>query len=287
MKLLLLLAILSGCVVPYGETPQTSMSEASRAASPMGDLTGLEARLLMLMDENQDADRASRLEALRSLLRRCRTWTPEAQRDLVVYLEAILAVEERWRGDEGLEGFGLMVPVDSAPPSVEIIDDGIPVVVPMIEEALDDSAPLSPTLGDPDSDAPPETETPDRNLEATRDEGLVGAREALAKGDYHQAIQLLDQLTQELQAAGDDGEPDEQLATLRSEAVDGWVHTERERAGKLFLAARGEQDADARRQGLEQVVAVLAGLLADYPDSSYADAISRNLQLVKRELGPE
>lgn len=285
MKLLFLLVFLSGCVVPYGETPQTSMSEPERAASPMGDLTGLEARLLMLMDENQDADRASRLEALRSLLRRSRTWTPDDQRDLVVYLESILAVEERWRGDAGIEGFGPIAPLDSGPEAVELIDDGVPVALPLVEEQLEDNAPLPTQPLGPDSADLPETVTPDRSHEAMRDDGLEAAREALSRGEYVEAIAQLDQLADALVEAGVDQQPDEQLTTLRNEAVDGHVHTERERAGKLFLAARENQDADLRKQGLEQVIALLEGLLADYPDSSYADAISRNLQLVKRELG--
>lgn len=280
MKLITMLVLLSGCVVPYGEAPETSVVETSQAGSPMRDLTGLEARLLMLMDENQDADRASRLEALRSLLRHCRTWTPEAQRDLVVYLEAVLAVEERWRGDEGLEGFGPLAPVvPDTTSQAEIIDDGgTALAVPVVEETLGDSDPVElPPVEDP------VTVAPERSLEAMEIEGLAQARESLSREAYLEAVQQLDALSVTLAEAG--GEPGEDWVTLRGEAVDGWVHSERERAGRLFLEARAIQEPDARRAAYQGVVAILEGLLGDYPDSSYASAITRNLQLVKRELG--
>jgi len=283
MKTFFLLALLTGCVVPYGEAPSTSAVESAQATSAMGDLTGLEARLLLLMDENQEADRSSRLEALRALLRRSRTWTPEAQRDLVVYLESILAVEERWRGDEGMAGFGPIAPLAPGPQPAEVIQEGTAVAVPVVEEQLaqEDPPPVTeqPVVEDPD------TVTPNRNVDATREEGLEESREALSKGEYLTAIQRLDTLVVELGPVVAEDEPDEQLATLRSEAVDGWVHSERERAGRLFLAAREQTDTDARREGLQEVVSILEVLLVDYPDSTYADAINRNLQLVKRELG--
>ncbi len=295
MKPLLLIALLTGCVVPYGDAPQTSAVESARAASAMGDLTGLEARLLLLMDENQDADRAARLEALRALTRRSRTWSPEAQRDLVVYLDSVLAVEERWRGDDGLDSFVPIVPVDTGPATVDVIEEGTAVAVPMVEEQLGDPEPAptqqpsdTPRLPDapeiPD-EGPPETDTPDRSPEAIRDDGLAAARELLASGDYPAAVERLDALSDELAQAGAGGELDEEHTALYAEAVDGFVHAERERAGRLFLDARAQADADARRAGLQEVIGILEGLLTDYPDSSYASAINRNLQLVKRELG--
>jgi len=283
MKTFLLLALLTGCVVPYGDAPNTSVVESAQATTAMGDLTGLEARLLLLMDENQEADRSSRLEALRALLRRSRTWTPDAQRDLVVYLESILAVEERWRGDEGLAGFGPIAPRVPGPQPVELIQEGSAVAVPVVEEQLAQEAP--PPVTELPAVEDPDTVTPDRSVDATLEEGLEEAREALSKGENLAAIQRLDRLVTDLGPVVDEDEPDEQLATLRSEAVDGWVHAERERAGRLFLAAREQVDVDARREGLQEVVTVLEALLADYPDSTYADAINRNLQLVKRELG--
>ncbi len=282
MKHLLLIAVLTGCVVPYGETPETSVVETAQASTAMGDLTGLEARLLLLMDENQDADRAARLEALRSLLRRSRTWEPRAQQDLVVYVRSLLQVEERWRSDQGLEGFGPIAPVSPADAPIEEFIEGSAVAVPVVEETLGDDTDTRPPAELPVVDDP-DTVTPDRSAEAMREEGLQAAREALSKGAYLEAIEQLDAL--QADTAGGDDEPDEQLATLRSEAVDGWVHTERERAGRLFLEAREISDAEARSEALSEVVAILEGLLGDYPESSYAEAINRNLQLVKRELG--
>jgi hypothetical protein len=284
MKLLPTLFLLAvGCVVPYGEAPTTSVVDRPQATSAMGDLTGLEARVLLLMDENEDADRAARLEALRSLLRRSRTWSPDAQRDLVVYLEALLRVEERWRGDDALTDLAPIVPVIPAADTAELIhDEGSSVALPVVEERLDeeDAAELPPV-------EEPVTETPARSPEAIRDEGVVAVREALSRSDYRRALDLLEQLDEELGAAGGVTDEDERLDALRLEAVDGWVHAERERAGKLFLSARQIPEPEARRAAFVEVADILRGLRNGYPESSYADAIARNLALVERELGTQ
>jgi hypothetical protein len=285
-KLILPLFLLCGCVVPYGDAPQTSAVTSAQAASPMKDLTGLEARLLLLMDENQDADRAARLEALRGLLRGSRTWTPDAQRDLVVYLEAVLRVEERWRADVGLEGFAPLLPGEDATPQVEIIDDaGTAVAVPLVEEPLDEPAGVMelPEASDP------VTESPGRSADAIRAEAVTSLRELLSRSAYAEALERLAQLDSDLLEADgvDEGEQAGAIAALQQEAVDGWVGAERERAGKLFLAARELPDPAQRAAAFEEVVSILEGLLADYPQSSFSDALARNLQLVQRELGVE
>ncbi len=277
MKRILLFAFLQGCVVPYGEAPQTSTVEAA-ASSPMGDLTGLEARLLLLIDGNQEADRASRLEALRSLLRRSRTWPPEAQRDLAVYLEAILAVEDRWREDQGIEGFEPLVSAEPMVESVGVGSDGggTALAVPVMEESLANGQLPAPPVLPPEGADDPVVDTPARDARAIKAEQLVRARQALAQGEYLEAISFT--------VPGDQGEPDPELLSLRQEAVDGWVHLERERAGRLFLDARDLADLQQRRTAYEQVVVTLQGLLESYPESTYSQAITRNLQLVQREL---
>ena len=66
------------------------------------------------------------------------------------------------------------------------------------------------------------------------------------------------------------------------EAVDGWVHHERERAGLLFQTSRAWPQAE-RDAATQEVKGVLEGLLRDYPETTYKAAIVRNLQLVERE----
>jgi hypothetical protein len=303
MKLIIPLALLIGCVVPYGEAPETTAVSTAPPVSTIGTLTSLEARLLLLMDENQDADRAARLEALRSLLRHSRTWTPDAQQDLVVYLHSLLAVEERWRSEAGMEGFEPVAPSGVAPEELDGLG-GVPVAVPILEERLGDEpepglsggagpepepGPESDSVTEPEESGDsgePQTVTPDRDPAARRREGLARAREALSREDYLEAITELDALLEAREASGA-AEPDRALVELRSEAVDGWVFLERERAGRLFLDARGLTDRQARERGLEEVATILEGLLKDYPDCRYSEAIHRNLQLVQDELQGE
>lgn len=306
MKQIIPLLFLVGCVVPYGEAPETSAVTVAPAVSTMGDLTSLEARLLLLLDENQDADRAARLEALRSLMRRSRTWTPDAQRDLVVYLEALLRVEERWRGEQGLEGFEPIASAETVGEPALIQEGGAPVAVPIVEERLgEELQPADTELPDPgpagteepslqpaepvaqpEQAGEPEQVTPDRDPDARRREGLERAREALSKDAYLDALAELDALLEAQREAGVE-ELDEELMGLRQEAVDGWVHIENERAGEMFLAARALQDADARRAAFEAVAALLESLQNDYPDAALAQRISRNLRLVHDELRGE
>ncbi len=284
MYIAILAAALAGCVVPYGEPPVGgATAEPLAAATPAADLTSLEARLLLLMDENHEADRARRLDAARRLLRHARTWDADAQRDLVRYLEALLDVEERFRDEQGTEAFQPLVgqgPVISDPLG--------PVAVPIQEEHLGAqelsvgpaSLAAEETGSGPSAvegaDGEPVTVTPERDQRAVQAEVAELARQALAESRYQDALVALDELPDLIQ--------DEALLTLRGEAMDGLVHQERERAGRLFLQSRELEDPDARLAGYQEVKELLEGLIRDYPDSSYASAIARNLQLVEREL---
>jgi hypothetical protein len=277
--LLALGVLLGGCVVPYGKVPPgTPIPTDAQAASAIGDLTGLEARVLLLLDENQDADRAARLEALRALLRRARSWPPQSQRDLVHYLELLLDVEERWRQDDGLEGFQPVVP--AVQPGEPIADEGpgTPLARPITQEPLGatgDGGGGGDAATPGGEEGPPVTVAPERDAAALRTEAVQAARKALADGRYEAALEQLGEL----------GEvEDEEVGALRQEAVDGYVRAERERAGSLFLAAREEPDPAARRTRIEEVAGILKGLLDRFPESSYAPAIQRNLQLVEQEL---
>ncbi|MFH1466793.1 MAG: hypothetical protein ABIO70_20580 [Pseudomonadota bacterium] len=272
--LLFFSALLGGCVVPYGDVPPNTAVPAP-AASAISDLTGLEARVLLLLDDNQDADRAARLEALRALLRRARTWPPQAQKDLVNYLDILLDVEERWRTDEGLEGFHPVVPAVQPGEPLDDEGPGEPLVRPVEQEPLDPPDSGGAGQGPGDQEGPPVTVAPERDAAALRAEAVEGARRALAEGAYEAALDQLAELSPE---------GDEEVARLWQEAVDGHVHAERERAGGLFLAARSVADSAQRKAKIEEVVGILKGLLERYPESSYAAAIQRNLQLVEQEL---
>lgn len=62
------------------------------------------------------------------------------------------------------------------------------------------------------------------------------------------------------------------------------VREERRRAGDLFVAAQQESDPGRRRQLLEAAREILVGLATEFPGSSYADRVQRNLQAVDEAL---
>jgi len=114
-----------------------------------------------------------------------------------------------------------------------------------------------------------------RAVMARSTERLDRARLALRRGAYLEAIELLEMLHGT--PAWTDAEP------FWVEAVDAWVGQERERAGELYQAAQ-RLPRVRRRAELLEVRGLLADLIDDYPESAYADALSRNLERVEREL---
>ena len=98
--------------------------------------------------------------------------------------------------------------------------------------------------------------------------GPEDARALLAEGRYVEALRGL--------------EPVKELhPQLWSEAVDGYVHSERERAGALFVKARAMPPGEIQDSAYDEVIAILEGLVADYPESSYAVDIQENLVTVR------
>lgn len=111
-----------------------------------------------------------------------------------------------------------------------------------------------------------------QGLDAT----LGDARDLVVAGEYRPALKAYAKL---------DGT--EHQATARREAreaAETLVREERERAGKLFVAARKHSDPDRRAEALEEVRAILAGLLDEFPGSQYAERLRTNLAAVEREI---
>lgn len=104
---------------------------------------------------------------------------------------------------------------------------------------------------------------------------LASAKAQLAEGRYGDAIATLAPLR--------GSEAWESLAPIWQEAIDGFVHQERERAGQLFIEARTLPDAQ-RIPATQEVLALLEGLLRDYPETTYRDALERNIELVRKDL---
>ena len=111
---------------------------------------------------------------------------------------------------------------------------------------------------------------------AEQDALLERARGHVAAAEYREALDLYRRL---------EGTPHQ--ATARREAAetaDVLVKEERERAGRLFVEAKKKPDAAARVEAMLVVRSILAWLLDEFPDSSYADRVERNLQVVEDEL---
>jgi hypothetical protein len=67
-------------------------------------------------------------------------------------------------------------------------------------------------------------------------------------------------------------------------AIDTLVKAERERAGRMFLAARKKPDATLKKSALEEVAGLLRSLLDEFPTSTYATRVRDNLTVVEKEL---
>ena len=120
-----------------------------------------------------------------------------------------------------------------------------------------------------------------RKLEAPEDSPerqLAMARSLVAETRYREALDSYKAL---------DGS--RLQSTARAEALkvaDTFVKEERERAGRLFVAARKLRDPESQREQILVVREVLAGLLSEFPDSRYAGRVADNLAAVDRELAP-
>lgn len=112
---------------------------------------------------------------------------------------------------------------------------------------------------------------------ASQEALLQEGRSLVAAGEYRKAVEHLRKL---------DGTPLQSDARREAAgAVDTLVQEERRRAGRLVVAARKRSDAVQRRAGLQEVRDILAGLLSEFPESSYADRVAENLRVVEAELG--
>ena len=96
------------CVIPYGAAEQ--VSELDSATSPAAiRWSSLDARLLQQLSTESDRDRIQRLRLVRELLASSKTLDPQAQREVLAYVEALLVIEER----SNLDSIGaVIVPIE-------------------------------------------------------------------------------------------------------------------------------------------------------------------------------
>jgi hypothetical protein len=268
---MMLFVLLSGCVLRYGDVPPSAASSdpvtsvsASYAwpgeefAEDASDLYGLEQRFAELVGEGDvTADQQARLELAAELARKARVLDAGGQQVVGNYLAQLAAAEER-----------------AVPAAVEFAEEPVLLDAP-VSETLADADPVEADLAaqvgvpvDPDVSA---EETP------SREELLAQAQSRLNNWDHAAAVELLAPLR--------GGTNSESVESLWQRAVDGLVHGSRERAGERFIRARRLENGPEKVAEIQAVLDDLEGLLRDYPESSYTDAIERNIRVVKRDLG--
>lgn len=256
----------AGCVVRY----EGGSLRPPEPLPPPVDFVQVEERLVALREAETDVDVRDRLDAALDLLRSGQTMTPAPQAAVLRYLQRVVAVEERDQPVEAPAVFG------------EGADGGGESLIgpPIEEEDLGGSEPVEAPLPDPADGAPaalPDRVVPEAELAAgAPGDPVASARTALAAGDAAAALAALEPCPQ----IGCGEEAD----ALRAEAVDAWVHAERERSGALFVRARAELDPIERRARLDEARGILIALLERFPETSQADDIRRNIETVDKEL---
>lgn len=280
-----------GCVVSYGD----ATGLRPEALPPPNDFAEIEVRLEALVLDEVEVDRRDRLDAALDLLRAGRTMQVEDQARVLRYLQQIVAIEERSQPMSAPTLFEEALPETTA--------TFTPLVGGIQEEDLGGyqelGAGADATPANAETAPPAGGQVGSSGDSATGSEGATGgdsarvlrpadsgagspsdpvavARSALEAGDPAGALAALEPC-----GLIDCGEG---LDELRAQARDLWIHTERERAGALYVRARSEPDPMDRRARLVEARDILVGLLDRFPEADQAEALRRNLELVTQEL---
>ncbi len=268
-----------GCVVHVEPPPEAAAGGALAsgvAQPPPADFTEVQQRIEVLLDEAQDVDRIDRLQAAHELARRMRSADPHAQRVVLDYLQALVAIEERSRPME-------------APRLVVGEADGAPLFAPpVIEEDLGGEEPVAGAApaehpatagGDEDGDAPEAGGEPAEPVDVAA--RVARAEELVADGRPAEAMTLLESCRE--RPCWDE------VADEWAVARDALVHARRQEAVQRFLSARELADPAARRAAFVAVRDELQDLLDRWPSTRFAEEIRRNIELVDEAiaaLGP-
>jgi len=113
--------------------------------------------------------------------------------------------------------------------------------------------------------------------EAYREEMIRIAKSLIEQEEYQEALEKLRELQQ---AQGMSSESE----ALRERAVEGVINRERNRAAKLFLAARKTKDPAKKEEYLRACYEILKPLVEQYPSSALNEKIKSHIQRVEEEL---
>ncbi|MBN2125027.1 MAG: hypothetical protein JW821_12085 [Deltaproteobacteria bacterium] len=110
------------------------------------------------------------------------------------------------------------------------------------------------------------------------DEGLKAARDLIEKEEYEAALARLRDI-EEVR-----GGPDPSLMELRRSAEDKLILKQRNRAAKLFLAARNAGETSEKKDLLLASHGILKDLIERFPSSALITKLRENLEAVRQEL---
>ena len=269
--------LMLGCVVRYGDPVETVITE--EIAAPVS-FSEIEARLDQMLVGLEDIDRVDRLQAARDLARHMKSQSPEAQRLVLDYLTVLVEVEERadpmdvWaRSESEMATFISMPEVQEE----ALIDE---------ESLIEEESLVEESLGEEGSGAgSEEAGSDDEGDPAVRIAPRAGPNTATMIDSARGLLEAGDPLSAMAALEGCLGEECwAEVAGLWAHARDLHVYQRREEAAELFLRARAEPNAELRARQLREVEEMLYKLLASYPNTRYAPAIQRNVELVQGEL---
>jgi len=249
----------------YGNPP------AGAASGEFVDFYDLEQSFKRLIHDNDvNIDTQKRLELAGELSRRTRSLDLGAQHVVSDYLSQLSELEssamshEVTQLDSGFVGptpgaveLGTSDPLNLEDPSAP--DSGGPLVLVDELGATDEM----------DASAPKE-------VGPSVEQELARARELLYAWDHAGAMEILQPLR--------GGDSAEAVETLWGQAVDGIVHASRERAGERFIRARRLTSGAQKTAEMQAVLQTLEGLLEEYPETTYRNAVERNIRVVKKDL---
>ncbi len=278
---LALLPLGGGCVVSYG-----GASGLRPEPLPVpNDLAEIEIRLESLIVGEIETDRRDRLVAAIDLSRQAALMAPTERQQVQRYLQRVVAIEERNQPMSAPSLFEEALP--------ELMATFSPVGVQVDEEDLGGVQDLNPPAEEPavppgesenasesesETDNESESESESRRVlerGSSSSDPVALARAALEAGDPGAALAALEPCAQVACADG--------VSELRARVEEAWIHQERERAGAIYLRARSEPDPTERALRLAEARAILEELLIRFPSAPQAEAIRRNLDLVRKE----
>ena len=268
--------VLSGCVLRYGEPPVEAPLDYGEPAArsvegEFVDLYDLERSFKgMIHDNDVDIDTQKRLELAGELARRTRSLDLGAQKVVSDYLSQLSELESNAAAHEVTQlesGF-----VGPSPAGVEIGDAGpVKTESPPVSDSVDPLVTVE-ELGDTSETG----ESAPMEMGPSVERDLAEARELLYAWDHVGAMEVLQPLR-----GGDNAEA---VEALWGQAVDGIVHASRERAGERFIRARRLTAGPQKIAEMKAVLQTLEALLEEYPETTYRNAVERNIRVVRKDL---